>query len=296
MAINYTISNRLSIVHGFLQDYHQWYEAILEKSFYGVGDKIESPNELSSWLETVDIDAINIDGRYSIQKEEMLTRHAKLMEAGNTLSHNPTREEFTAFSKLYQQYFSECHNLAQAIILENWGLDILTGLKNNAVMKKDLKIEMERLSREGYPFCIGLARIDDFAQIEKNMPPEQVDALIKTTSNFVKGCLRNYDDAYRVSRDHFIMCLKQSDIMGGQKALERLRDLLEGASEVYSVNGEQRPLSLSCCVASPFPGDEIEDLIDNLYVDLDKQIRDHGAVLTYQELSPLQRFMRGDEE
>lgn len=298
MAIHYTINNRLSIIQDFLAEYYLWHEQVLLRIFYVSEPTVAArqPAKFVEWLEDLSLDAINVDGHYATRRDRLIREHQNLIAKAQGLGTPPAKDDISGFEKDYRAFICALQEFAQAMVLEEWGLDALTGLKNNAVMKKDLHLEMERLSREGAPFCVGLARIDDFDKIEKKLSNEKADEIIKAVAELVRRSLRTYDEAYRVSRDHFIMCLKQSDISGGQKGMERLRDLLEEAEESYELDGEKKLVSMSCCVATPFPGDDLKNLIANLYIDLDEQIRDHGSVLTYQELSPLQRYMMNDKD
>ncbi len=295
MAISYTHDQKFNILGEVLDEYQAWFSSVVLHVFCDA-HKHPVPEVFINWLKKVSFEKIDIEGRYTEEKDRLLIQHNDLIQEISSLNKESDPASFADLSEKFRTLIAALHGFCQAVVLEEGGLDILTGLKNNAVIDADLAIEMERLSREGWPFCIGLARIDDFKAVEESLGEEKADATVKTVAGFVLSSLRSYDDAYRVSRDHFIMCLKQSDIVGGQKALERLRDILEKAAEVYTVDGKQRPLSVSCCVAAPLPGDDVEDLIDNLYVDLDQQIKDPGSVLTYQELSPLQRFIKKEEE
>ena len=295
MILNNNLDEKLGALNSILDEYLAWMNGVSRSVFYEA-EAPQEPKRFIEWLETCSIDPINIDGQYLDRKESLRQRHNQLMNDAGALGSKAEAEVFSKFIAAAQEYISDLRLFCQAIVLEEWGLDVLTGLKNNAVVEKDLAIEMERLSREGYPFCVGLARIDEFEQIEKALGHDKANAVVKTVAGLVQQSLRSYDDAYRISRDHYIMCLKQSDIVGGQKALERLRDILEKAGEVYEIDGKETPLSLSCCVAAPLPGDDIDDLLDNLNVDLDTQIKDAGSVLTYQELSPLQRFIQKEKD
>lgn len=295
MILNNNLNEKLGTLSAILDEYLAWVNGVTRSVFYEA-ETPQEPKSFIEWLEACSIEPINIDGQYLDQKEGLLKRHKQLISDAGALGTKPEAEAFAQFVAAAQDYISDLRCFGQAIALEEWGLDVLTGLKNNAVVKKDLAIEMERLSREGYPFCVGLARIDEFEQIQKALGHDTANEMVKTVAGLVQQSLRSYDDAYRISRDHYIMCLKQSDIVGGQKALERLRDILEKAGEVYEIDGQERPLSLSCCVAAPLPGDDIDDLLDNLNVDLDTQIKDAGSVLTYQELSPLQRFIQKEKD
>ena len=295
MAINYTLDNRLDVLGQFLNEYQRWYADILQSKIFNA-EPPQDPQGFLKWLEGIPLEAINVDGNYAKQAQQIKAQREALIKAGLSLSEPPQDKDFKEFSGLFHDFTAALQVFCQSVILEEWGVDVLTGLKNNLIVMADLTIEMERLSREGAPFCLGLARIDDFETIEKAGDEQQTTTVIEKVAGLIQKSLRSYDDAYRVGRDHFIMCLKQSDIIGGQKALERLRDIMEEKEEHYEINGEQKLISLSCCVAAPLPDDDVEDLIDNLYVDLDEQIKDQGAVLTYQEMSPLQRFIQKEKD
>ncbi|MCB1721755.1 MAG: diguanylate cyclase [Rhodospirillales bacterium] len=297
MAIQKTLNNQLMIIQEFTDEYQFWCQNVLENSFFSKEQAGASvpPHKFVEWLKGLSLEVIDIDGRYDMRRKQLLETHYGLVTLSNTCENDRTKESFSHFYNNFRSYIIELQNFTQAIVLEEWGFDVFSGLKNNVVMKSGLQIELDRLSREGHPFCVGLARIDNFAKFEKAVGQEKADELVKTVAGLIQKTLRTYDEAYRVSRNHFIMCIKQSDISKGQRALERLRELLEKSNTLAALN-DKNDISMSCCVASPTPSDEIEDLIDNLYVDLDTQIKEQGTVLTYQELSPLQRYILSDSE
>lgn len=292
MAINYSLDAKLNILGEFLEEYQRWHTAVI-KSLLLNGPKPDAPKKLMDWLSDLSLKNIDLDGRYASKAELLKQKHQVLVAMSGVVNQDAEKQLDTFLSE-YVVFMNEMQAFSQAVLLEQWGQDVLTGLKNNAVLHRELAIEMERLAREGYPFCLGLARIDHFDEISKAVSTEEAENVIKDVSDLVLKSLRSYDEAFRVSRNHFIMCLKQSDLVGGQKGLERLRDLMEAAEIKVNLNGEEKLVSLSCCVAAPLPGDDVDDLIDNLYVDLDKQIKDDGSVLAYQEMSPLERFMKTD--
>ncbi len=292
MAINYSLDAKLNILGEFLEEYQQWHTAVV-KSLLLNGNKPDAPEKMIQWIGDLSLDNIDLDGRYASNAELLKQKHQVLVAMSGVVNQDAEKQLDTFLSE-YVVFMNEMQSFCQAVLLEQWGLDVLTGLKNKAVLHRELAVEMERLAREGYPFCLGLARIDHFDDISKAIDSEKAEAVIKDVSDLVLKSLRSYDEAFRVSRNHFIMCLKQSDLVGGQKGLERLRDLMEAAEIKVDLNGEEKLISLSCCVAAPLPGDDVDDLIDNLYVDLDKQIKDDGSVLAYQEMSPLERFMKTD--
>ncbi len=292
MAIHYSLDAKLNILGEFLEEYTQWHTAVI-KSLMLQGGKPDAPQKMIEWLKGLSLKDIDLDGRYAAKSELLKQKHQVLVSMSMVVNQDADKQLDTFLSE-YVVFMNEVQTFCQSVLLEQWGLDVMTGLKNKAVLHRELAIEMERLSREGFPFCLGLARIDNFDAIAKGTNEEEAEKVIKGVSDMVLKSLRSYDEAFRVSRDHFIMCLKQSDLVGGQKGLERLRDLMESAELKVKLGDQEKLVTLSCCVAAPLPGDDVDDLIDNLYVDLDKQIKDEGSVLAYQEMSPLERFMKSD--
>ncbi|MEM7650791.1 MAG: diguanylate cyclase [Pseudomonadota bacterium] len=290
MAISYKLDNRLHVLNGLLAEYQGWFAAVSQAGCYG-GDLPEEPQSFKKWIGTLSIDGFNIDGQYGKQKQALIKLHEELMGAAKA---SLDQETHKAFASAFQSFITQLQGFSQAVILEEWGLDILTGLKNNVVLKRDLSIELERLSREGHPFCVGLVRIDDFENIDAGL--EQGNKIIKSVAGYVTKCLRSYDEGYRISRNHFVLCLKQSDIGGGRKALMRLTDILEDSKETYMHDGKQKLLSVSSCVASPIPGDDMDQLIDDLHDNLKTEATDTGEVLAHREMSPLERMVRKDSD
>lgn len=294
MALSYKLDKRLNFLEGLFDSYQTWFNSIVGVALYGGGSK-NMPQALSDWLKTIPFDDIDADGSYARRQEELLKKRDELEKLSQKIKQAPEPKDFAMLTAAFQNFMRDLQSFTQAIALEEWGLDMVTGLKNRFVMHDDLSIEMERLAREGHPFCVGLARIDAFEEAMKSLSVNDLNALVKTVAELIKKSLRSYDDAYRLENGHFVMCIKQSDLTGGQKALMRLRDILEQAQEKYQVDGQTVPLSLSCCVAMPLAGDDIDELITYLYDDLDGQPDDRGSVMTYRELSPLQRFIEGEK-
>lgn len=295
MAIKYTIDDKLTVLNAMLDEYCAWFIEVTKAIAYEGGqDKIKNPSSFTKWVEKVDFEAINVDGRYLAQRDQLATLHtALLMDADALLKKAPVpRDAYEKFSALFRSFISGAQALCRNVVLEEWGLDVLTGLKNKKILRADLDLEMERLGREGQSFAIGLVRINHFEELLDHPDKNLADQLLKKVAGLILSSLRPFDDAYRLEAGHYFLTLKQSDANGGHSAMERLRNALEDADVSYDVNGEKKILTLACCVASPFPEDDVSTLMDNLYTDLEKQSKEQGAVLTYQEISPLERFAK----
>jgi len=292
MIQEFDFKGRFEELNAHIERYSEWFTASVANGLYA-SDALQPPDALLSWLEEVDFETINIDEQYVTKRDALIRQHEHVIAAANTFATAPDYKTFHDFSDSFKIFMADMHDLCQSVIMEQSGMDLLTGLKNNMLLESDFSIEAERKSREGSPFCIGIARIDDFKNLEPKLGKEKADACVKKVAEMLKRSLRSYDDAYRMTRHRFVLCLKQSDIVGGQKALKRFNDLLEEADEFKS--GDIH-LSVSCCVAEWQEGDVLEDLITHLRGDLDAQTRDQGTVLTHHELSPLERFVQKETE
>lgn len=177
-------------------------------------------------------------------------------------------------------------------MLDEKGIDLETGLRRESVLNKDMDREMQRLARQGKPFSLALVRIKNYEEISEQ-EGEAIGEYVKFVSELIKKCLRSFDDAYRVGDGEFVLALKQADVTGGIRALERLNHLLE--DNKYDFTSEalsEKNAALLCCVTEPVADDDINSLIENMKADLDGSDNSDDTVLEYHELSPLQRFVQ----
>jgi diguanylate cyclase (GGDEF)-like protein len=224
--------------------------------------------------------------------EELKDQHDKLEILSVKLSISNSSSEKDEFFNLFRMFMKGLQKNCQALILEEWGLDVLTGLKNKRALFAELSQEMERLARHGQAFSLAFVRIDEFEKPYNQLSLEKSDELIKSAAVFIRNSLRSFDGAYSLGHGEFALSLKQADILGGQKALERLSNELDKADLSYTIDGQQVMMTMSCCVSSPLPDDDLTQLLDNLRYDLSRHKKSRGSVMTYHELSPLQQFVK----
>lgn len=295
----YDLYEELGALGTLLYDYHGWHTAVMENVCY--------PNDINRSVP--DMPSLFIESLKSIPQEDiskqtraalkMLDEQHHMLDAiaselidASKAKDPKAHAQFTNFSELFREFMKGLQKTCQSLILEEWGLDVLTGLKNKRAMYAELSQEMERLSRHGQAFSLAIARIDDYEEIRINFGDEEADKITKQAAGFVRSALRSFDGAYNVGNGEFVLSLKQASIVGGQKALERLRIELENANVTYNLGGVDCRLSMSCCVAEPLPEDDLEQLLEGLRKDLSGHKADEGAVLTYIEMSPLQQFVK----
>ncbi|MCC6597309.1 MAG: diguanylate cyclase [Alphaproteobacteria bacterium] len=297
MAHDYDLYEELGSLNTLLGAYHDWFFNVLNCALYAKDNAGPAISPIPGlFVETLGSMIVETDGE--VQEVDIVRKleaqHHELEACAkdiyNTGTLNPAK--FDEFTNLFKTFISGIQKSCQNLILEEWGLDVLTGLKNSRIMVQELSQEMERLSRHGLSFSLVLARIDDFQELKKTLGQAEADRYLKMIASFIRRSLRSFDTAYRFDGHHFVMALKQADLLGGKKAIERLGDQLEKSGIKYEVAGEKRMLTMSCCVSEPLPDDKILKLLEDLGKDLDTQAKEFGVVLTYHEVSPLQRFIQ----
>jgi diguanylate cyclase len=300
MPLDYDLDTRLKALSPVREEHTQWYSAIMRKAFYpetlAADHAIKKPESFLYWLkETGDSGLIDNTTLARMKKlHDDLHAAADQFLAAASSGKKPASEKFDKLTMLFEEFLIHLGRLEVDCLMENSGLDPVTGLRSRNVMYKDLERELERLSRQGKAFTIAITRIDDYDQILASQGEGRAKGYVKLVSDLIKSSLRSFDDAYVSSPDEFVLSLKQSDIPGGIKALERLRTLLEERNVLIKMgDGKIAPLTLSCCIAEPLPGDRVEDLLDGLRRDLQETTKASGQVLQYYEMSPLQRYVQG---
>ncbi len=284
-----------------LDEHCQWFHDVIEHLFYshveGVSKEIRKPTSFAQWV----ICANNDNNIQPEIIEKLAAVHAELLKISDQLlntikitGNKPSHKDYKSFVTIYEEFMVYIRRLEKDFISEGSGYDSFTGLRSPKMLKDDIKRELHRLARQGKNFCLAIGRIDNFDYIRKNAPKEEVDGYIKLVSSLIKLSIRSFDDAYYLGGDEFILCLKQADLSGGIAALERLRRELEQQKITLEPSiGNQKPLSMSCCIAEPVEGDDVDELLRNLKNDLENTDQERtDTVLRYRELSPLQRFVK----
>lgn len=298
MTLEYTIDHRLKNLQAILDEYTEWFMQVMRRVTYpDNGDDAAfytKPVSFLQWAEAAAGQGFKPDlvDRLVRMHDDLSLLADKLINDAMKYSKLPAYKDFTHLIMLFEEFFHHVRRIERDIVLEDSGLDPLTGLRIEAVLEKDLTRELDRLARQGKPFCLALVRIDRLDDIRASNPPEKVNECLVAVSAMIKRCMRSYDDAYRLERDEFVLALKQASTSGGVRALERLKRELEKERLNIPINGKKTEISLSSCIAEPVPGDNIAQLLKNLHNDLDNAAKGEGSVLEYFEMSPLQRYVK----
>ncbi len=303
MPLNYDVDENWKAFLPVLDEHGEWFLSFVQHLFYfeqAAGSvELIKPSSFAKWAV-----GANRGGDIQVEIIEKLSHlHQDLMRSSEQLlqivraNHAPPGwVEFQNFMLLYEEFMHQIRRLEKDFMIEGSGYDRYTGLRSKKMLVRDVERELQRLVRRGKSFCIALAKIDNFSSILNYATPGEVDGYICLVANLIKLSIRSFDDAYYMGRNEFVLCLKQTTVSGGIAALERMKRELEGQELFVNLGeGEKKRLSMSCCIVEPVDGDSIDKLVEDLRNDL-KSARDVDVdtVLQYHELSPLQKYVKGE--
>lgn len=294
-----TTHSSLRAISPLIDEYGEWYGDVLRCFFYFEHDLPPLDNNVNTlfdeWksniqnLEFVDQETVH---RLANLQTELKNTAQSLCNAASQRRGKPDIADFDKFTNLFYSLIGNLRRLEKDSVLEDCGIDVLTGLRSKNAMHNDIEKELERLARRGKPFCLALARIDNYEEIAAEHGREHARRFTKIVSGYIKKSIRSFDDGYRLGSGEFLLCLKQADVTGGIAALERLRRMLEASETKYSLQGQDVLLTMSCCIAEPVHDDDVDNLVRHLRADLRTTEKSSGAVLEYHEMSDLQRFVQ----
>ena len=297
MPLEYNATENLNDIMPVLTDHLRWYNTVQKQLLYPQIYKPAAAERLASfhaWFQKAQnkeyIDRIALD---ALQKAyyELHEASEKALDNASSSRKPMAAAEFEILGALHLKFCSLIREYERDSILEDGGLDALTGLRNWRQLRKDMKKEMDRLERSGKSFTVAITRIDQYEEIIREYSVSEARQYLIMVAGLMKQSLRTFDDAYRTQDDKFVLLLRQADITGGISALERLKELLEERDEVLKLGGRKVNLTLSCCVAEPMPENDVDGILRNLTDDLDNMKNSTGTVLEYFETSPLQKFI-----
>lgn len=293
---SYDLHTELATLSAHIMAYNAWYAQLLQLVFYPTPS---GANNMAPALPDILIPTFTtVDGLLKPEDKQALDKAHKALqaEADSLCAATPERGRFKKFTTNYGMFIRDLHAISQNRILEIWGLDVLTGLKNKNAMLMDMAQELERLARHGRAFSLALVRIDLYAVMQEQLPKAELEEITKNVTRLIRASLRSFDEAYYIGEGEFVFSLKQASAAGGQKALQRLRQKLEKIELSVVIKGQPTPVTMSCCVSEPLPEDDIEQVLSNLRNDLQARDRESGDVFVHYEMSPLQRFINSQNK
>ena len=105
-------------------------------------------------------------------------------------------------------------------------VDGLTGLANRRLCAAALDQELARAERFGEPLAVVLADLDDFKSINDRFGHPTGDEVLRAFAELLQGGVREIDLAGRWGGEEFVLLLPETDLDGGAKLAERIRQSL----------------------------------------------------------------------
>jgi diguanylate cyclase (GGDEF)-like protein len=136
-------------------------------------------------------------------------------------------------------------------------VDALTGIMNRRILLEQLENELKRFQRYRKPFCLIVADIDEFKQVNDNYGHLEGDEVLREFAKTVNGEIRQSDFFGRTGGEEFCIILVETSINTAKLTAERIvrkcRDL-----EVSTSTGEIIKFSISTGIA------EVQDTDNNI--------------------------------
>lgn len=255
-----------------------WLNAATTALFYkGEGETFEfsAPKAYREWTENPATETAFQSSLLGELHYSAETLQKALVQASQ--NRPPQREDYHAFMQAFEDFMARLHRLESQAILSEQGIDALTGFKTATAMQVEFKKELDRRARRGSPFSIAMMRIDG------QSAGEELNFQLQSIATAMRRCMRSFDDIYRTGEKDFIAGLKHSDVSGGLRFTERVKEDLK----LLGVN-----LTFSACVAEPDPSDDLKEFLKNMEHDLSRAAAEgKGQAVRFEDVSPLQRFV-----
>ncbi len=150
--------------------------------------------------------------------------------------------------------------------------DDLTGLPNVKFFKTQLASVFDIAKKYGRVFSLAVLDIDDFKRINDRFGHQAGDKVIQETASLMNSIIRKPDTLARYGGDEFVIIYSECDLAKAERALSRLRDVVQESQMVIPQTNETICVSLSMGVAAYTPKitdpKELFDLADrNMYED-----------------------------
>lgn len=299
MSLHYTFDKTLGGYRHLMAQHMDWFRQLNQVLCYPEAVKKENlalpdlPDKFEDWLNILigdeyvhNDEAARLRGLHS-QLDKMSGALVYQVRAkGEKISSDQYKGMaviFNEFIKTLQQVDSESH-------IRNLGVDPRTGLKTRQAMYIDIQQELDKIARKGAPFALAMVRIDFFQKIIQQEGSQNARVYQKMVGETILEALRSYDDAYWLENGEFLLFMKQSDLYGAMSALQRLYALLIEKKIMITLDEGQRILTVSSCIAEPYPEDDVDQLLAFLREDLKQAKEGSGSLLAYADITPIERY------
>jgi len=304
MSLQYQENQSLTDLSVVIADYLSWFIQLSKDSLYpeGLNDSKENiaPDSFNQWFEEQKKqDSFNAQAldALKIQNDRLFDTGGRIVAKIKLSKVSIEYQEYCEFSMYFEMFIDALRRIEKEIYQDSNGIDKLTGLRNKAVMRHDLLREMTRFERNGKAFTIGLLRIRMWDQVSESADEnveKAIHAFAKHMGDQIKLTVRSYDDGYYLGDGFFLLSIKQSNADDGSRVMIRLQNFIEENEFSFDAYGlDENYADISCCIIEPMPGEDTDELIEEMKDELKRASADsdENALLQKFEQSPFEKYI-----
>jgi diguanylate cyclase (GGDEF)-like protein len=134
--------------------------------------------------------------------------------------------------------------------------DALTGLANRRAIMDSIGREMQRVARGAAPFCVVLADVDHFKQVNDRYGHDTGDIVLKQVAAAIRAAAREADDTARWGGEEFLVLLPATTAAEAQASAERMRTRVRALA--VEANGQTLQVTASFGVSALRAGEAVD--------------------------------------
>lgn len=124
--------------------------------------------------------------------------------------------------------------------------DPLTGLPNRRHLLELMHYEVTRLARDGRPFCLLMADLDDFKEINDRHGHDAGDSVLREVARRLREAVRKQDTVARWGGEEFLLLLPDSTESGAMVLANKLREHVSG--EPFPIGRDRAPVEVTLTI------------------------------------------------
>jgi diguanylate cyclase (GGDEF)-like protein len=124
-------------------------------------------------------------------------------------------------------------------------IDKLTRVYNRQFYDRQVRIEIERATRQGAKLTMLVLDVDDFSNINNTLGHKKGDEALVVIADLIRGNLRKIDLAFRYGGEEFVILLPGTAEVEAIHTAERLRLVISEYDRFLGEGGSTRPISVS---------------------------------------------------
>jgi len=141
--------------------------------------------------------------------------------------------------------------------------DALTGVANRKLFDEEIRMSLAESLDRKVPLSLLMIDIDHFKAFNDTHGHQVGDQVLRFVARILKSCVRGEDLTARYGGEEFAIILRDTELPGGVKAGDNIRNAVSKKSVVNRATGKSLgTITVSIGIAQFEPGESVEDLIE----------------------------------